>query len=80
MGPSDRLLLYTDGLVEARAANGNYFDLDSQAAAALAARSLSDALDDLVRRVLKHVGGQLDDDMALVLAQPRRLVSRRRAA
>lgn len=78
--PGDRLLLYTDGLVEARAADGHYFDLDAQAAAALAGRSLNEALDDLVHRVLRHVGGQLDDDMALVLAQPRRLAFRRRAA
>jgi phosphoserine phosphatase RsbU/P len=80
VSPSDRLLLYTDGLVEARAADGNYFDLDAVASEALAARSLNEALDDLVKRVLNHVGGQLDDDMALVLAQPRRLITRRRAA
>jgi sigma-B regulation protein RsbU (phosphoserine phosphatase) len=80
LAPSDRLLLYTDGLVEARAADGHFFDLNGEATRALAARSLSEALDDLVKRVLDHVGGHLDDDMALVLAQPRRQITRRRAA
>ncbi len=80
VAPNDRLLLYTDGLVEARAADGHFFDLDAEAASALAARSLGEALDHLVKRVLDHVGGQLDDDMALVLVQPNRLISRRRAA
>jgi phosphoserine phosphatase RsbU/P len=78
--PGDRLLLYTDGLIEARAADGHFFDLDGQAAEALTARSLNDALDALVKLVLDHVGGRLDDDMALVLAQPRRTAGRRRAA
>jgi hypothetical protein len=46
-------------------------------AALLAGPSLDEALDRLVAEVLAHVGGQLDDDMALVLAQPRRQLLRR---
>ena len=77
---SDRLLLYTDGLVEARASDGRYFELSARVEAVLATPSLRGALDDLVDSVLEHVGGRLDDDMALLLAQPRRLGVRRRAA
>jgi len=76
----DRLLLYTDGLVEARASDGRYFELSARAEAVLATPSLHDALDDLVDSVLEHVGGRLEDDLALVLAQPRRLAFHRRAA
>ncbi len=70
LSPGDRLLLYTDGLVEARDRRGRAFALDEQAAALLTAPSLDDALDRLVGMLLAHVGGHLDDDMALVLAQP----------
>ena len=80
LSPSDRLLLYTDGLIEARSADGRYFELGERAERVLAAPSLHDALDELVASVIRHVGGQLDDDLALVLAQPRRLAARRRAA
>ncbi len=80
LAPGDRLLLYTDGLIEARGVDGHYFDLDAHAPAVLSGRSPNEALDNLMRRVLQHVGGQLDDDMALVLAQPRRVSIRRRAA
>jgi serine phosphatase RsbU (regulator of sigma subunit) len=76
LAPTDRLLLYTDGLVEARASDGRPFELDGQAAAALAASSLDAALDRLVARLLEHAGGHLDDDLALVLAQPRALLGR----
>jgi phosphoserine phosphatase RsbU/P len=72
LGAGDRVLLYTDGLVEARAPDGRAFALDGQMQAVGAASSLSAALDGLVARLLEHAGGRLDDDLALVLAQPRR--------
>jgi phosphoserine phosphatase RsbU/P len=76
LAASDRLLLYTDGLMEARAPDGRQFELDGQVQAVVAASSLGAALDGLVARLLDHAGGRLDDDLALVLAQPR-LLSRR---
>jgi sigma-B regulation protein RsbU (phosphoserine phosphatase) len=76
LAPTDRLLLYTDGLIEARAPDGHQFELDGQVEAVVAASSLAAALDRLVGRLLEHAGGRLDDDLALVLAQPRLLVGR----
>jgi phosphoserine phosphatase RsbU/P len=71
LAATDRLLLYTDGLVEARAPDGRQFELNGQVQAVVAASSLATALDGLVARLLDHAGGRLDDDLALVLAQPR---------
>jgi hypothetical protein len=71
LAPTDRLLLYTDGLMEARAPDGRQFELDGQVEAVLTASSLGAALEGLVARLLDHAGGRLDDDLALVLAQPR---------
>ena len=118
--PGDRLLFYTDGLVETRDRAGRFFDLGDRVATALArpalARpapprsdleladlepsdpALSDlelsdlelsdlelsdlarsdlALSDLdgavkrvVRLLLEHAGGELTDDVLLVLAEP----------
>jgi sigma-B regulation protein RsbU (phosphoserine phosphatase) len=78
LAPTDRVLLYTDGLLEARAPDGRPFELDGQLQAVVAASSLGVALDGLVARLLDHAGGRLDDDLALVLAQPR-LLGRRTA-
>jgi phosphoserine phosphatase RsbU/P len=74
LAASDRVLLYTDGLVEARAPDGRQFELNGQVEAVLAASSLGGALDGLVARLQEHAGGRLDDDLALVLAQPRVLI------
>src|SRR5215218_8835146 len=71
LAASDRVLLYTDGLVEARAPDGRPFELNGQIQAVVAASSLGAALDGLVAQLLDHAGGRLDDDLALVLAQPR---------
>ena len=56
LAPTDRVLLYTDGLVEARAPDGRPFELDGQIQAVGAASSLSGALDGLVVRLLDHAG------------------------
>jgi serine phosphatase RsbU (regulator of sigma subunit) len=76
LAPTDRVLLYTDGLMEARAPDGRPFEPDGQVQAVVAAPSLDAALDGLVARLLDHAGGHLDDDLALVLAQPRLLLGR----
>jgi sigma-B regulation protein RsbU (phosphoserine phosphatase) len=65
-----RLLFYTDGLVEARNAQGAFFDVLAQAEA-LRAGTLDQALDVLIARVRRHVPGGLKDDLALVLAERR---------
>jgi phosphoserine phosphatase RsbU/P len=76
LAATDRVLLYTDGLMEARAPDGRQFELNGQVQAVGAASSLGAALDGLVARLLEHAGGRLDDDLALVLAQPRVLMRR----
>ena len=67
----DRLLLYTDGLVEARSRDRTFFELAPDVLASLSRRSLDTALENLVAQVLRHAGGHLDDDLALLLAERR---------
>ncbi len=67
----DRLLLYTDGLVEARGHDRRFFELAPDVLAGLGRRSLDAALENLVAQVLRHSGGRLDDDLALLLAELR---------
>ncbi len=71
VGRGDRLLLYTDGLVEVRAADRSFFELAPETVEALKRRSLDAALEGLVASVLRHAGGHLDDDLALLLAEVR---------
>ena len=66
--PGDRLLLYTDGLVESRNRHGDFLP-DDQIATALAAGGCDQALDALMTAVHRHTGGHNHDDMALLLLE-----------
>ena len=66
--PGDRLLLYTDGLVESRNQHGDFLPED-QIAMALLAAGCDQALDALMTAVHRHTGGDGQDDMALLLLE-----------
>jgi serine phosphatase RsbU (regulator of sigma subunit) len=66
----DRILVYTDGLIEARDSRGSFFDLDHLPEGFLTTAAIEETLDALVERLLAHVDGHMSDDMAIVLAQP----------
>jgi phosphoserine phosphatase RsbU/P len=66
--PGDRLLLYTDGLVESRNQHGDFLPED-QIATALLAADCDQALDTLMTTVRRHTGGHDHDDMALLLLE-----------
>jgi serine phosphatase RsbU (regulator of sigma subunit) len=67
-GGGDRLLLYTDGMTEARDGAGDFFPF-AEKVAELVARPVDD--DGLLARleaaVLRHNGGRLRDDIAMLL-------------
>lgn len=70
LGSGDRLLFYTDGAVEARAPDGRFFDLLTACSLPFMARnSLENALDQLLVLLAQHAVSQIDDDIALVLAE-----------
>lgn len=71
----DRLLFYTDGLSEARDANGADFPLLERVGDALAMLSPSDALDTLYAMVATHTGRAPADDIALALCRPTSMVA-----
>ncbi len=66
--PGDRVLLYTDGVIEARDPAGNFYPL-TERVPRYAARDPGEALWRLNRDVLRHVGRRLDDDAAMVLLE-----------
>lgn len=68
--PGERLLFYTDGLVEARDHDGRFFEFDERAAKALAAPTLDDALRGVVDLLLEHTARALADDVLLLLSEP----------
>jgi phosphoserine phosphatase RsbU/P len=66
--PGDRLLFYTDGLVESRNHHGDFLPED-QIATALLAADCDQALDMLMTAVCRHTAGHGHDDMALLLLE-----------
>jgi len=65
----DRLLLYTDGLSEARDERGEYLPV-LPLASLLRTENVEDALDSVLLRVRQHVpGGRFTDDLAVMLLE-----------
>ena len=68
--PGDRLLLYTDGLLEARDQQGEFISLD-RVAAPLREGAVDTVLDRIHHELREAVGSELSDDLALLLVQYR---------
>lgn len=66
VAPGDRLLFYTDGLLEARDRAGRYFRLED-CQDTLRSPDLEQAADQLLACLLAHTGRRLEDDIALLL-------------
>ncbi|MGW6913793.1 PP2C family protein-serine/threonine phosphatase [Kitasatospora sp. NPDC054939] len=66
--PGDRLLIYTDGVIEARNGNRSFYPL-TERIAGWRAEPRGALLPHLRRDLLAHVGGRLDDDAAMVLVE-----------
>ncbi|GHF28660.1 hypothetical protein GCM10010218_07250 [Streptomyces mashuensis] len=66
--PGDVVLLYTDGVVEARDAAGTFYPL-AERVAARAGTAPQDLLHFLCKDLLAHSGGTLGDDAAMVAVQ-----------
>jgi serine phosphatase RsbU (regulator of sigma subunit) len=64
----DRLVFYTDGLLEARDRAGRYFRIE-ECLDTLRHPDLQAAADDLLGRLLVHARRRLDDDVALLLLE-----------
>lgn len=69
MERDQRLLAYTDGLIEARDAKSRFFPVDAIRKVANAPGDIGEVLDGLVDTVIEHAGGKLEDDLAVVLIE-----------
>jgi Stage II sporulation protein E (SpoIIE) len=68
--PGDQMLLYTDGVTEARDAGGTFYPL-GQRAALLTGGDPQSALEALRGDLIRHVRGPLHDDAAMLLLRYR---------
>lgn len=66
--PGDRLLLYTDGVIEARNPEGDFFALPEALEEIGAGPAPSEFLHLLHRALTRHTGGDLADDVAVIVA------------
>ncbi|MEU3568028.1 PP2C family protein-serine/threonine phosphatase [Kitasatospora sp. NPDC036755] len=66
--PGDRLLIYTDGVIEARDAQRRFYPLTERVTAWRAERPTA-LLHRLRQDLLAHVDGRLDDDAAMVVVE-----------
>jgi serine phosphatase RsbU (regulator of sigma subunit) len=67
LAPGDQLLLYTDGVTEARDKAGDFYPLEHRAPGILAVGDPDAALDALRADITRHTGGPLHDDAAMLL-------------
>lgn len=66
--PGDTLVLFTDGVTEARRPNGPFFGTEGiEAVLSSGPRGAQDRVDAIEAAVLRHTGGQTSDDMAVVV-------------
>jgi serine phosphatase RsbU (regulator of sigma subunit) len=67
LSPGDRLLLFTDGVIEARSPTGEFID-PAPFLPEVARADFDSALDGLLASLQRAAGHRLDDDIALLLA------------
>jgi serine phosphatase RsbU (regulator of sigma subunit) len=71
--PGDRLVLYTDGITEARSPDGEFFGEQRLADFISAAVAAGEPAPEMVRRLMRHVlihqADQLQDDASIVILE-----------